>query len=116
MSTGFSGGRETAYKDKVDTANHESSQAKGSESPSIESNDESKNTLGHGAAGDYSVKSKDAIAQSAKPKHSCNPKNTAYNENSEERKSTQDDVSSEAYEIREQARRSRDPEAGENIL
>ena len=27
-----------------------------------------------------------------------------------------DDVSSEAHEIREQARKSRDPEAGENIL
>ena len=116
VSTGFSGGRETANEDNVDTTNHESSQAKGSDSPSIESNNKGKNPLGHGAAGDYSVNPKDALAQSAERKHSCNPKNTAYNENSEERKSTQDDVSSEAHEIREQARRSRDPEAGENIL
>ena len=115
-STGFSGDREPAYKDKEDNANYENSQVKGSESPGIESNDESKKTLGQGAAGDYSVKTNDALAQSAGRKHNSNPKNTAYNESPEERLSTQDDVSSEAHEIREQARRSRDPEAGENIL
>ena len=116
VSTGFSGGRETANEDNVDTANHERSQAKGSESPSIESNNKGKKPLSHGAAGDYSVKPKDALAQSAERKHGSNPKDTAYDESPEERMSTQDDVSSEAHEIREQARRSRDPEAGENIL
>ncbi|TKB04163.1 mechanosensitive ion channel family protein [Alteromonas portus] len=116
VSTGFSGGRETTNENNVDTTNHERSQAKGSDSPSIESNNKGKNPLGHGAAGDYSVNPKDALAQNSERKHSSNPKNTAYNESPEERLSTQDDVSSEAHEIREQARRSRDPEAGENIL
>ncbi|WP_334018470.1 mechanosensitive ion channel family protein [Alteromonas sp. S015] len=116
VSTGFSGGRESAHVDNVDNKNHESSQTKGSESPNIENNNKSKNPLGHGAAGDYSVKPKDTLAQSDGRKHSSKPKNTAYKENPEERMPTQDDVSSEAHEIREQARRSRDPEAGENIL
>ena len=115
-SSGSSGDREPAYKDKAGNANYEYSQVKGSESPSIESNDESKKTLGHGAAGDYSVKPNDALAQSAGRKHNSNHKKPAYNESPEECMSTQDDVSSEAHEIREQARRSRDPEAGENIL
>lgn len=115
-SSAISSDRKPAFKDKADNVNYENSQVKGSESPSIESNDESKKTLGHGAAGDYSVNPNDALAQSAGRKHSSNPKNTAYNESPEERLSTQDDVSSEAHEIREQARRSRDPEAGENIL
>ncbi|WP_311236163.1 mechanosensitive ion channel family protein [Alteromonas sp. 4B03] len=129
VSTGFSGGRESSHKDNIDDLSNESHRAKDSESAAnVKSPDKaqikSNNPLGHSAAGDYTGEPsgdspgepKGTTVQSNERRQSNNHRSSEHKENRKHRTPTQDDVSSEAHEIREQARRSRDPEAGENIL
>ena len=125
VSTGFSGGKESAHKDNVDAPNNENHQSKDSESAAnIERQSEAqiknRNPLGHSGAGDYTAETKGITEknneQNNERKQNNNHSSNAQNENRKQRTPTQDDVSSEAHEIREQARKSRDPEAGENIL
>lgn len=133
VSTGFSGGRESSHKDNADDSSIKSHRAKDSESAAnMKSQNKvqikSNNPLGHSAAGDYTGdytgersgdstgEPKGTTEQSNERKQSNNNRSSEHKENRKQRIPTQDDVSSEAHEIREQARRSRDPEAGENIL
>lgn len=125
VSTGFSGGKESAQEVPAENSSDKIDRAKSSESADnlkSQSQDkkQSKNPLGHSPAGDYTVE------PSGTSEHSNEQKNSSYtndshksNKQTENRRqptSNEDDVSSEAHEIREQARKSRDPEAGENIL
>ena len=96
LSTGGAGSKsgikDLANENRGDSATNENCRAKSNQSA---------NPLGHDAAGDYGFE----------------PKGAKEHDNKHKRRTpTQDDTSSEAHEIREQARRSRDPEAGENIL
>ncbi|KHT44099.1 mechanosensitive ion channel protein MscS [Alteromonas marina] len=96
LSTGGAGSKsgikDLANENRGDSATNENCRAKGNQSA---------NPLGHDAADDYGFEPEGAKEHDNKLKR---------------RTPTQDDTSSEAHEIREQARRSRDPEAGENIL
>lgn len=96
LSTGGAGSKsgikDLANENRGDSATNENCRAKSNQSA---------NPLGHDAAGDYGFE----------------PEGAKEHDNKHKRRTpTQDDTSSEAHEIREQARRSRDPEAGENIL
>ena len=126
VSTGFSGGKESAQEVPAEHSSDKSDRAKGSESADnlkSQSQDkkQSKNPLGHSPAGDYTVEPSGTSEHSNEQKQNNSHKNDSHKsnkqtENLQERVPNEDDVSSEAHEIREQARKSRDPEAGENIL
>ena len=126
-SSGFSGGKESSREGNANEATVDSGRSKDSESAAnvkrqgkSRNTSQSKNPLGHSAAGDYTVEPNG----STEPSNGHEQKNSPtddhlskeYKENGQPQTSAQDDVSSEAHEIREQARKSRDPEAGENIL
>lgn len=121
VSAGFSGGHESGHGDEDDHASDESGRAKNTESAAnMKSHNKpqfkNKNPLGHSPAGDYTVESCDASEQSNKRKDANDHASDVQKRNRKQRTPVKDDVSSEAHEIREQARKSRDPEAGENIL
>tara|TARA_Y100000296_G_scaffold81762_1_gene109545 strand:+ start:1077 stop:2633 length:1557 start_codon:yes stop_codon:yes gene_type:complete len=126
VSTGFSGGKESAQEIPAENSSDKSDRAKSSESADnlkSQSQDkkQSKNPLGHSPAGDYTVESSGTSEHSNEQKQNNSHKNDSHKsnkqtENRQQRVPNEDDVSSEAHEIREQARKSRDPEAGENIL
>lgn len=126
VSTGFSGGIESAQEVPAENSSDKSDRAKSSESADnlkSQSQDkkQSKNPLGQSPAGDYTVEPSGTSEHSNEQKQNNSHKNDSHKsnkqtENRQQPTSNEDDVSSEAHEIREQARKSRDPEAGENIL
>ena len=128
VSTGFSGGKESSQENAAELSSDKSDRAKSSESAAnmkskrqSQNKNQSKNPLGHSPAGDYTVEPSGTSAHSNEQKQNNSHKNDRHRsnkqtENRQQPISNEDDVSSEAHEIREQARKSRDPEAGENIL
>ncbi|MHC6645360.1 mechanosensitive ion channel family protein [Alteromonas sp. HB246098] len=126
VSTGFSGGKESAQEVAAEHSSDKSDRAKSSESADnlkskSQNKNKSKNPLGHSPAGDYTVEPSGTSAHSNEQQQTNSHKNDNHKgnkqtENRQQPTSNEDDVSSEAHEIREQARKSRDPEAGENIL
>ncbi|CAB9493518.1 mechanosensitive ion channel family protein [Alteromonas macleodii] len=128
VSSGFSGGKESAQENVAEHSSDKSGRATSSESAAntkgqgkSRKKSKGKNPLGHSPAGDYTVEPSGTSAHSNEQQQTNSHKNDSHKgnkqtENRQQPTSNEDDVSSEAHEIREQARKSRDPEAGENIL
>ena len=130
VSTGFSGGKESSHEGDVNDSTVESGRTNVSEdAANMHSQEKGRNMnkskgnnpLGHSAAGDYTVEPSDVSEHNNEQKQNNSNKDDSHKsnkqtENRQQPTSNEDDVSSEAHEIREQARKSRDPEAGENIL